>query len=134
MPTYVSEQSFKTSAGDFERLSTILHTIVREIPNRTTTRQVAAFFSLCFLESMGKTITLTELSELAGNDEKGVPVYGTAYDRVLEPFRMPDKKSPDRTGWVTHQEDEDDRRRKILKLTQKGREVAMDIVEHLKGD
>ena len=100
-----------------------------ELPARTSARQLAAFLLIAQMNALGHSITLSDLYELAGFKEDGEPVLGPTMDRTIEPFLMPIKKRPDSLGWIMQEPDEDDLRRKYLRLTEKGKQVALKFLD-----
>jgi hypothetical protein len=82
---------------------------------------------------MGSTITLSELLQLGEDDEEGQPILGSSGERILDPFLQPTKRNPSAVAWLTTMEDEDDRRRKLLDLTPKGRAVVQALVSIFVG-
>ena len=67
-----------------------------------------------------QSITMAELMTSVGDDERGSPILGRSIERTFGLFMEPSKHNPDGLGWVTQQLDEDDRRKKYLKLTDLG--------------
>ena len=78
---------------------------------------------------MGSSITLSDLLAVGGDNAKQQPILGTSAERILVPFLQPTKRDPEAVGWLTATEDEDDRRRKILSLTPKGRAVVLALTD-----
>lgn len=117
-----------TSATDLARLAEALATVTRELPERTTSRQLLAFLFIAFADASRREITLTDLRRLGGNTPSGAPVIGQSIERTLDTFREPRGKTPDALGWVTAVEDPDDHRRKTLHLTDDGIEAVENIL------
>lgn len=121
-----------TSATDLARLAEALATVTRELPDRTTARQVLAFLFVAFAEASRREITLKDLQRLGGETPTGSPVIGQSIERTLDTFREPRAKMPDALGWVCAIEDPDDHRRKTLHLTDAGVEAVENIVAALR--
>ncbi len=121
-------------ADSLKRLSDSYVYLTDLLPPRCTARQVSGFLLLAYLQAIGRSPTLTELVEFAGDDSKGIPVLGASYERVLSPFMRPAMRDPGATGWIMQIEDEYDRRRKMLALTAKGRAVALTLADAIEGE
>ena len=111
------------SVAAYERLAAALHAVATEVPARTSLRTATAFLTLAFTSAMGSSLTLTDLKDTMGED-----VIGKTIDRTLNPLMEPTKKDPEALGWISQEMDEDDRRKKYLRLTPKGWAAAERIV------
>lgn len=120
-----------SAVRDLSRLSQALQAIAAELPQRTTLRQAVAFATVATMDAAGRSVTLSELNEALGDDLTGIPLLGTSFDRVFDSFLEPSKRQPDRLGWLFKELDEDDLRKKYLRLTPKGRKVALRLIEAL---
>ena len=83
---------------------------------------------------MGRSITLSELLQIRTDDKQENPILGTGAERILVPFLKPTKRDPEAVGWLEMGEDENDRRRKPLALTELGREVLGEIIATLRQE
>ncbi|PXA70407.1 hypothetical protein DMC25_27035 [Caulobacter sp. D4A] len=92
-----------------------------------------AFLTVAYLDTMGKSITMSDLRELVGEDNEGQPILGNSVERTLNSFLEPTKRDPEALGWLTHENDADDRRRKYLRLTLEGQEAATRFIEAYQG-
>jgi len=122
----------KTSAGDFERLAAAMKVFAAAVPERTTIRQSLALLLVCYASAMGRSITLSDIQDLAGEDLEGRPLIGQTIERTLDTFRVPTHRTPNALGWVTTEEDPLDRRRKYLKLTAEGISAANELITALR--
>ncbi|QOC54171.1 hypothetical protein [Caulobacter vibrioides] len=121
------------SASGLERLSVALQAISAEIPGRTSTRQSMAFVTCAYLNSMGRSVTLSELRELIGDDNHGSPILGLSVERTMNAFLEPTKRDPEALGWLRQVPDEDDRRKKYLELTPEGEAAVIRFIEAYEG-
>lgn len=131
MPSRATSALPANAARDLGRLSRALQALAAELPGRTSVRQAMAFVTIAQLDAMGHSVTLTDLRETLGEDLEGAPLLGQSVERILNTFLEPTKRDPDGLGWVYQENDEDDRRRKYLKLTDEGRGAAKRIMEAL---
>lgn len=120
-----------SAVRDLEHVSLALRLIAAELPQRTTLRQALAFVTVAMMDAAGQSVTLSELNEDLGDDRTGNPMLGTAFDRVFDTFLEPTKRIPTGLGWCFKEVDEDDLRKKYLRLTPKGRDVAKRLIEAL---
>lgn len=122
------------SAADLETLSGVLSAVVKFAPERVSVRQLLFFCIVAYQDVSNTPTTLTEAVALAGDselfDEAGSrkPMLGRGIERSFNVFLPPTKKTPDALGWLEQVPDEDDRRRKVLRLTPKGREIVAGMV------
>lgn len=114
----------KEGAGEFMALAKALQILVHEIPARTSLRQVYAFVLIVEANSLGKSIIISDLKEIAGADNTGEPIFGQSIGRSYQLLMEPTKRDPDGLGWIKLETDEDDQRRKIVRLTEKGEAIA----------
>lgn len=102
------------SASAFSALATALHILAEAVPTRTTIRQAECLMIIAYAHVMNRSITLTEV--IATTEDNG----GRALERSLHVFIAPNRAYPEALDWVEQVEDRDDRRKKYLRLTQKG--------------
>jgi hypothetical protein len=114
----------KEGAGQFMALSKALQVIAYEIPPRTSLRQIYAFALIVEANSLGKSIIISDLKEIAGADNTGEPIFGQSIGRSYQLLMEPTKRDPDGLGWIKLETDEDDQRRKVIRLTEKGEAIA----------
>lgn len=117
----------KEGAGEFMAFAKALQIIATEIPARTSLRQVYAFALIVEANSLGKSIIVSDLKEIAGADNTGEPIFGQSIGRSYQLLMEPTKRDPDGLGWIKLETDEDDQRRKIVRLTNKGEAIANHI-------
>jgi len=114
---------------DLSMFSAALAAITTELPARTSVRQAMAFVTVAMLDAGHRSITLSELREVAGEDLAGNPLLSLSVDRIFNTFLAPTKRDPDALDWLYQDLDPDDRRKKYLRLTPKGHEAAKRLVE-----
>jgi len=114
----------KEGAGQFMALAKALQIIAYEIPPRTSLRQIYAFALIVEANSLGKSIIISDLKEIAGADNTGEPIFGQSIGRSYQLLMEPTKRDPDGLGWIKLETDEDDQRRKVIRLTEKGEAIA----------
>lgn len=88
--------------------------------DRLTINQAAFFLLVAAADARGAPLTLTEVLE--GTDGVLGKSIVNSYKALLEPHGRSPKDFA--LGWLTREPDLDDERRKYLRLTEKGREVA----------
>jgi hypothetical protein len=94
--------------------------LAEEGHERLTINQAAFFLMVATAEARGSPLTLQEiLDSTEGVIGRSIQ---NSYKVLLEPRGRDPKEYA--LGWVSREADPDDERRKFLRLTQKGREVA----------
>lgn len=120
----IAPSRIKEGAGSFMAFAKTLQIIATKIPARTSVRQIYAFALIVEANSLGKSIIVSDLKEIAGDDETGEPIFGQSIGRSYQLLMEPTKRDPDGLGWIKLETDEDDNRRKIVRLTEKGEAIA----------
>ncbi|MFN3582759.1 hypothetical protein [Phenylobacterium sp.] len=120
-----SDKLLSTSADAFEHLAAVMQIIAEAVPARCSTRQVLAFCIIVYANAKGQSVTLSQVRETAGEG------LGQSIEKTIQMFFAPSKQQPDALGWLEQEVDEDDRRKKYLKLTARGRHVANEITRAL---
>lgn len=113
------------SAAAFENLTETIFVFSSLVPARTSIRQVMAFAIIAQKNAMGSAVSLTDVREIAGE------ALGQSIERTIQQFFAPTVRDPDALGWLEQEEDPYDRRKKYLKLTDKGVEVVNAITTAL---
>lgn len=108
------------SVGPLAGLSGALLFLALEGHDRLTINQAAFFFLVAAADARGRPLTLTEIME--DNDLALGKSIQNSYKVLLEPHGRNPKDFA--LGWLTREPDPDDERRKFLRLTDKGREIA----------
>lgn len=124
---------FKEGAGELMSWAKTLQIIVEQIPARTSLRQAYAFALIAEANALGKSIIISDLKEIAGADSTGEPIFGQSIGRSYQLLMEPTKRDPDGLGWISLETDEDDQRRKIVRLTPQGEAIANQIVRTLRS-
>ncbi|PZR35798.1 MAG: hypothetical protein DI526_05785 [Caulobacter segnis] len=75
-----------------------------------------------------QSITMADLVQMGGDDERGSPLLGRSLERTFGLFLEPSKVHPDALSWVGQEVDPDDRRRKYLKLSKLGETAVAKIL------
>jgi len=119
----------KRSAQDLESLGRALAVIAAGGHDRVTVKQSLFFMTVAHQHAMGHSVTLTDIL----TKFEGTGALGGAVRKSYNVFFEPTPRFPDALGWIKQEEDPDDRRFKFLKLTERGEEVASDIVEAMRG-
>ncbi|TAJ37528.1 MAG: hypothetical protein EPO54_14880 [Brevundimonas sp.] len=118
-----------TSAGDLLRLVSLMHILAEAVPPRTAVRQIEALFVIAYASAMGHSITLSQVIEAI--DPNG---GARAIERSIHAFTQSNKYYPDALDWVAHEADPEDRRKKYLVLTVKGRDALQSLLEAIRSD
>lgn len=108
------------SVGPLASLSGGLLYLALEGHDRLTINQAAFFFLVAAADARGRPLTLTDIME--ANDLALGKSIQNSYKVFLEPHGRNPKDFA--LGWLTREPDPDDERRKFLRLTEKGKEVA----------
>ena len=124
--------NLKTEAWTFCQFSTALEALAFDLPNRVTIRQVLVFSLIAEKAAMGQDVTIAEIRDKAGTDKSGQDLLGQSIGRSYQLFLEPTKREPDNLGWCFVEEDENDRRRKLLRLTKEGEAIALKVAKALK--
>ncbi len=119
----------KRSAQDLESLGRALAVIAAGGHDRVTVKQSLFFMSVAYAHAMNHSVTLTDILSAY----EGTGALGGAVRKSYNVFFEKNARFPDALGWIKQEEDPDDRRFKFLKLTERGEEVAADIVEAMRG-
>lgn len=119
----------KRSAQDLESLGRALAVIAAGGHDRVTVKQSLFFMSVAYAHAMNHSVTLTDILSAY----EGTGALGGAVRKSYNVFFEKSARHPDALGWIKQEEDPDDRRFKFLKLTERGEEVASDIVEAMRG-
>ncbi|WP_312490972.1 hypothetical protein [Brevundimonas sp.] len=120
----IAPSRIKEGAGSYMAFAKTLQIIAAKIPARTSLRQIYAFALIVEANSLGKSIIVSDLKEIAGDDDTGEPIFGQSIGRSYQLLMEPTKRDPDGLGWIKLETDEDDNRRKIVRLTEKGEAIA----------
>ncbi len=98
-------------------------------PPRASARQMLAFCIVARANIRNESINLADLMTAGGDDGDGKAILGRSIERTFGLFMEPTRQNPDGLGWVTQELDPDDRRKKYLKLTERGWEAVATITE-----
>ncbi len=128
----IAPSRIKEGAGVFMAFSNVLGFVAAKIPPRTSLRQFYAFALIVEANSLGKSIIISDLKEIAGDDDTGEPIFGQSIGRSYQLLMEPTKRDPDGLGWIKLETDEDDQRRKIVRLTAEGERIASHISRTLR--
>jgi hypothetical protein len=107
--------------------------LAEQAPERTTTGQMAFFVLAGIADATGKPATFTEIKEQVGNaiNRSLHTTYKVFLDRELRRSDTDSKRAG--LGWLTREEDQDDNRRKYLRLTPEGWRVLRELELKLRG-
>lgn len=117
------------SAGTLKALSSLMHVLAGAVPSRTAVRQIEALFVIASAHASGHSVTLSDVIE-AVDDTGGA----RALERSLHVFVAPNRIYPDALDWVEQVLDEEDRRKKYLRLTPKGVSALGTALAAMRGE
>lgn len=113
------------SARDLEDLGAALAELAARAHDRLTVKQSLFFITVAFAHSMNRSITLTDvMTQFAGSGSLGGAIR-KSYDVFLPGKGL---------GWITQEENEDDRRIKFLKLTDEGLRITNIVLKAMRGE
>lgn len=104
-----------------------LAVVVPQMETRTTVRQLFAFLAIAKAEAAGDSILLTDI-QLIKDPATGQSIVGQSIRQTIAMLLAPSEREPRGLGWVAQETDPKDRRRKFLRLTQKGHAVAVEML------
>ena len=110
--------------GQFSEALTLLTTL---LPERITLSQATFFLMTASADIAGKQPTFTEIKDALG------PAVNRSLHSTYRSLLTPSKAVPYGAGLLERYENPDDNRQKILKLSKKGRELIMQMVDQLGG-
>lgn len=113
------------AAADLESLATVMEVITTLAHEKLTARQTLFFFVAACLDLRNTPATQTEIRTT-------YDTLGRSIEKSKDQLLEPTKQNPDALGWLTQEHDEDDRRRRIIRLTPKGRAVVDGISQALR--
>ncbi len=129
---FIAPSRLKEGVHQFMAFANVLGFMAAKIPARTSLRQVYAFALIVEANALGKSIIISDLKEIAGADDTGEPIFGQSIGRSYQLLMEPTKRDPDGLGWIKLETDEDDQRRKIVRLTAEGERIAGHISRTLR--
>ncbi len=97
------------------------------VPARMTGLQMQTFLMIAVAHARERDLTMTDLREESGE------LIGMHMNRSYQFFLPPSARNPEGLGWVMTEEDPLDGRRKYLRLTEKGEEIADLFIELIGG-
>ena len=104
--------------GALRELSKFLSTMAAVASDRLSLTQAAFFMEAATADAAGKPTTRTEI--IAANSLWIGRSIKNSYRQLLEPSRV----YPNSLGWLRSEENPLDAREKVLRLTEKGKEVV----------
>ncbi|WP_292046111.1 MULTISPECIES: hypothetical protein [unclassified Brevundimonas] len=128
-----ADDMLKSGVNQFSAASWMFQMFAQKVPQRTSMRQIYAFTLVLEALSNGREIIVSDLKELAGDDEKGEPIFGQSIGRSYQLLMEPTKRDPDGLGWIRLETDENDQRRKLVRLTEEGVKIARIIKGYMSG-
>ena len=120
--------SFHT-ARHLHEFASAVEVLATALPARTTVRQALALSAIAAAHASKRVITLGDLLSDLGSE-----ALGPSIERTIGTFFPPSRHYPDALGWVEQRLDPDDRRRKVLVLTDEGVRIFDRIGEALQRD
>jgi hypothetical protein len=108
------------SAKELETFARYLVALTSITPPRTSARQMLAFCMVAQAHIRNQSLNMADLMNAVGDDARGVSILGRSIERTFGLFMEPTRANPDGLAWVTQVLDEDDRRKKYLRLTDLG--------------
>lgn len=132
VPTTIKPKaSLLRDSWTYTRMAQAMIVLAREIPLRTSLRQVLAFVLIAEKASLGHEVIVADLAGLAGDDSSGQPIFGPSINRSYQVLLAPTDKEPDALDWIVQLPHPTDARRKVLRLTPTGEAVARKLAAAL---
>jgi hypothetical protein len=116
-------------APDLEGLRDAIRLLSMDLPARLSLRQAVAFLFVMHASTAGHRVTMTDVRDFF-SDADGSNV-SQSIANTFQIFLSRSKQEPNGLGWVNQDPDEDDRRKKYLRLSYEGEEIARRIVSAL---
>lgn len=113
----------KTDINGVEFLYDALRVAAPHMGPRTSVKQLFAFLAVARAEAMGETILLSDIRAIE-DPATGKSIVDQTIQQTFAVMMEPSDREPKALGWVRQDIDPDDKRRKPLRLTDKGHEVA----------
>jgi hypothetical protein len=117
----------KTDIVDASFIFEALASAAPKMEARTSVRQLFAFMAVVRAEAMGQSLLLSDIRKIE-DPETGESIVGQSIQQTFAMLLEPSDREPRALGWVTQETDPDDKRRKFLKLTDKGHAVAAAMI------
>lgn len=113
----------KKHSGQLERLGRVMEFASRSLGSRISVQQLLFFTRVAEAHANGHSLTVSDIRE---RDDLGQSLI-----RTHLVFLKPSHQVPEALGWIELEEDTNDRRRKILKLTETGKEIAAEFARRI---
>lgn len=110
----------------FERAMRILSDAM---PARASLRQGLAFAFVAYVNALGRNVTMTDLRDSFSQLDNGAETVGQSLAKSFSLFI--DEESSGGLGWITQEVDRSDKRKKYLRLTATGADVANTFVSYI---
>lgn len=116
-------------AKAFAALERATRTLSNAMPARTSLRQALAFIFVASRNSQGQRVTMTDIRDSFRELDIGSETNGQSLAKSFALFT--DEVEFGGLGWIAHEIDRNDKRKKYLRLTANGAEVANLIISHI---
>lgn len=110
----------------FERAMRILSDAM---PARASLRQGLAFAFVAYVNALGRNVTMTDLRDSFSQLDNGAETVGQSLAKSFSLFI--DEADSGGLGWVAQEVDRTDKRKKYLRLTATGADVANTFISHI---
>lgn len=108
----------------------VLELLAKSMPSRVSVRQAFAFLIMSERLAGGHDIIVSDLREIGGTDAWGKQVFDASIGRSYQLFMdEPSRDYPEPLGWLRLETDPNDKRRKLLRMTDQGEAMAKKLVK-----
>ena len=116
-------------AEAFAALERAMRILSDAMPARASLRQGLAFVFVAYVNALGRNVTMTDLRDSFSQLDNGAETVGQSLAKSFSLFI--DEEGSGGLGWVKQEVDRADKRKKYLRLTASGADVANTFISHI---
>lgn len=118
-------------ADEFGALEYAVRALSDLMPARVSLRQGLAFLFVVHANAHGRRVTMTDVRDSFSEVDTGAANVGQSLARSFQIFLKLSDEDPEGLGWITQETDRDDKRKKYLRVTGEGAEIALKIISYI---